>query len=149
MRDVSVQTTKGSGEASPVGSEDGEASSPEQIRFTTALSKVMSKELAPFLVGRDPTKVSIMDLERSQLMAGFWLCAGICIALKSNQQLMTRRSIGHLEGEARNYMINEAESERDTPEKVFEFPASRVGTGANRMQVRQAFMSQWQLEKED
>ena len=59
------------------------------------------------------------------------------------------RSIGHLEGEAQNYMINEAESERDTPEKVFEFPASRVGTGANRMQVRQAFMSQWQLEKED
>ena len=47
--------------------------------------------------------------------------------------------IGHLEGEARNYIINKAESERDTPEKVFDLLASRFGTGGNHMQVRQAF----------
>ena len=38
--------------------------------------------------------------------------------------------ISHLEGEARNYIINKAESERDTPEKVFEPLASRFGKGA-------------------
>ena len=57
--------------------------------------------------------------------------------------------IGHLEGEARNYIINKAESERDTPEKVFELLASRFGTGGNRMQVRQAFTTRQQSDRED
>ena len=57
--------------------------------------------------------------------------------------------IGHLEGEARNYIINKAESERDTPEKVFELLSSRFGAGGNRMQVRQIFQSRVQQEKED
>ena len=57
--------------------------------------------------------------------------------------------IGHLEGEARNYIINKAESERDTPEKVFELLASRFGTGGNRMQVRQAFATRQQSDRED
>ena len=37
--------------------------------------------------------------------------------------------IGHLEGEVRNYIINKSESERDSPENVFEILASRFGTG--------------------
>ena len=49
--------------------------------------------------------------------------------------------IGQLVGEARNYIINKAEFERDTPEKVFELLASRIVTGSNRMNVRQAFAS--------
>ena len=57
--------------------------------------------------------------------------------------------IGHPEGEARNYIINKAEFERDTPEKVFELLSSRFGAGGNRMQVRQAFQSRVQQEKED
>ena len=57
--------------------------------------------------------------------------------------------IGHLEGEAHNYIINKTESERDTPETVFELLSSRFGTGGNRMQVRQAFLSRAQQEKED
>ena len=57
--------------------------------------------------------------------------------------------IGHLEGEARNYIINKAESERDAPEKVFELLSSRLGAGRNRMQVRQAFLTRAQQEKED
>ena len=54
---------------------------------------------------------------------------------------------GHLEGEARNYIINKTESERDTPEKVFELLSSRFGAGGNRMQLRQAFLSRAQREK--
>ena len=57
--------------------------------------------------------------------------------------------ISHLEGEARNYIINKAEFERDTPAKVFELLASRFRTGGNRMQGRQAFATRHQLEKED
>ena len=57
--------------------------------------------------------------------------------------------IGHLEGEARNYIINKAESERDTPEKVFDFLASRFGTGGNRIQVRQAFATRQLSDRED
>ena len=57
--------------------------------------------------------------------------------------------IGHLEGEAPNYIINKAESERDPPEKWFELLASRFGTGSNRMQVRQAFATRQQSDRED
>ena len=46
--------------------------------------------------------------------------------------------IGHLEGEARNYIINKAESERDTPEKKFEQLSSRFGAGGNRIEPRPA-----------
>ena len=57
--------------------------------------------------------------------------------------------ISHLEGETRNYIINKAESVRDTPEKVFELLASRFGRGGNRMQVHQAFATRQHSEKED
>ena len=57
--------------------------------------------------------------------------------------------IDHLEGEARNYIINKSEPERDEPDKVFTLLASRFGTGGNRMHVRQTFMSRTQQERED
>ena len=57
--------------------------------------------------------------------------------------------IGHLEGEVRNYIINKAESARDTPDKVIELLASQLDTGGNQILVRQAFASRQQLEKED
>ena len=53
------------------------------------------------------------------------------------------------EGEARNYIIHQAESERDTSENVFEPLASRFDTGSNRMQVRITFKYRNQLGKED
>ena len=54
-----------------------------------------------------------------------------------------------MENEARNYFINKPEPERDEPEKVYTLLASRFGTGGNRMQVRQTFMSLPQQENED
>ena len=47
MWDLSVQATKGSMCNSPACSQDGGAIPPEQLRFTTVISKAMSKELAP------------------------------------------------------------------------------------------------------
>ena len=49
-RDLSMQATKVSRDNSPAASNVGEVISPEQLRFTAALSKAMSKELAPLLL---------------------------------------------------------------------------------------------------
>ena len=54
--DLSMQATKGSQGNSPAPVEEGEIISPEQLRFTAAISKAMSKELAPLLAGRDPSQ---------------------------------------------------------------------------------------------
>ena len=49
--ELSVQATRGSQDNSPAPSEGEEVTSPEQLRFTAAISKAMSKELAPLLAG--------------------------------------------------------------------------------------------------
>ena len=51
-----MHATRGSRDDSPAPSEGKEVISPEQLRFTVAISKAMSKELAPLLAGRDPTQ---------------------------------------------------------------------------------------------
>ena len=114
----------------------------------------MSKELAPLLAGRDLAQA------RPNVYRGFKdgsIDGWILIMQRYLKRTQTKVSaedqawsiIGHLEGEARNYIINKAESERDNPEKVFELLSSRFGAGRNRMQVRQAFQSRIQHEKED
>ena len=57
--------------------------------------------------------------------------------------------IDNLEGEARNYIINKSEPDRNYPEKDFTLLSSRFGTGGNKMHIRQTFMSRVQREKED
>ena len=155
--DLSVQATHGSesgaGEVEPRDEEAGIISS-EQLRFTAAISKAMSKELALLLAGRDlaQTRPNVYRGAKDGSIDGW-----ILIMQRYLKRIQTKVSaedrawsiIGHLEGEARNYIINKAESERDTPEKVFELLSSRFGAGRNRMQVRQAFQSRVQQEKED
>ena len=128
--------------------------SPEQLRFTAAMSKAMSKELAPLLAGRDlaQTKPSVYRGSREGSVDGWILLMRRYHKRTQSKAPLDDQSwsnIGHLEGEARNYIINKAKSERDTPERVFELLSSRFGTGGNRMQVRQAFLSQVQSKKED
>ena len=124
------------------------------LRFTAAISKAMSKELAPLLAERDlaQTRPDVYRGSKDGSIDGW-----ILIMQRYLKRIQTNFSaedrawsiIGHLEGEARNYIINKAESERDTSEKVFELLSSRFGAGGNRMQVRQAFQSRVQQEKED
>ena len=57
--DLSMQATKGSLDNSPASSDEGEVILPEQLRFTAAVSKAMSKELAPLLAGRDRITIHI------------------------------------------------------------------------------------------
>ena len=70
--ELSMQATRGSRDNSPAPSEEEEAISREQLRFTAAISKAMSKELAPLLAGRDPTQARpfIVARKRVPLMAG-------------------------------------------------------------------------------
>ena len=154
--DLSVQATHGSDDGTDeVEPKEGEAAviSPEQLRFTAAISKAMSKELAPLLAGRDlaQTRPNVYRGSKDGSIGGWILVMQRYlkrIQTKVSAEDRAWSSISHLEGEARNY-INKAESERDTPEKVFELLSSRFGAGGNRMQVRQTFQSRVQQKKED
>ena len=157
IADLSIQATLGSHDRTreeEAKVDEGEAISPEQLRFTAAISKAMSKELAPLLAGRDlaQARPNVYRGSKEGSIDGWILI--MQRYLKRTQAKVSAEDqawsiIGHLEGEARNYIINKAESERDTPEKVFELLSSRFGAGGNRMQVRQAFQSRIQQEKED
>ena len=155
--DLSVQATHGSDDGTDeVEPKEGEAEaiSPEQLKFTAAISKAMSKELAPLLAGRDlaQTRPNVYRGSKDGSINGW-----ILVMQRYLKRIQTKVSaedrawsiISHLEGEARNYIINKAESERDTPEKVFDLLSSRFGAGENRMQVRQTFQSRNQQEKGD
>ena len=115
----------------------------------------MSKELAPLLAGCDLSQArpSIYRGSKEGSIDG-WILV-MCRYLQRLQGKATPDdkswSInGHLEGADRNYIINKAESERDTPEKVSELLASRFGTGSNTcMQVRLNLADRYQLEKGD
>ena len=138
--DLSVQATQGSDDATRnlEPKEEVEVISPEQLRFTAVISKAMSKELAPWLAVSElaQTKPSVYrGLKDGSIDA--WIIV-MRRYLKRTQSEATLDDqawsiIGHLEGEARNYIIQKVESERDTPEKVFELLSSRFGNGGNRM----------------
>ena len=152
--ELSLQATMGSRDDSPAPSEGEEVKSLEQLRFTAAISKAMSKELAPLLAGHDPTQArpNVFRGSKEGSIDGWILVMRRYLQRTPAKATPDDRAwsiIGHLEGEARNYIINKAESERDTPEKVFELLVSRFGTGGNRMQVRQAFTTRQQSDRED
>ena len=150
--DDSVNSTRGSSIPPPAITEEAHIS-PEQLRFTEAKSKAMSKELAPLIANRDQTKVSptIYKGTKDGTVDG-WLPVMKRFLERVHAKSPIDKAwaiIHHLEGEARNYIINKSEPEQDEPDKVFTLLASRLGTGGNRMHVRQTFMSRTQQEKED
>ena len=125
IADLSIQATLGSHDRTREGEakvEEGEAISPEQLRFTAAISKAMSKELAPLLAGRDlaQARPNVYRGSKDGSIDGWILI--MQRYLKRTQTKVSAEDqawsiIGHLEGEARNYIINKAESERDTPRR--------------------------------
>ena len=54
-----------------------------------------------------------------------------------------------LENEARDYITNKSEAERDTDEKVFALLAKRFGTVSNKIQIQQQFRTRNQSPDED
>ena len=153
-RDLSMQATKGSQDNSPAASNEGEVLSLEQLRFFAALSKAKSKELDRLLAGRDPIqdRPSVYRRSTEGSIEGCILVMRRYLQrtqAKANPDDRAWSIVSHLEGEARNYIMNKAEAERDTPEKVLGLLASQFGTGGIRMQVRRAFATRQQSEKED
>ena len=59
------------------------------------------------------------------------------------------RIVEALEGEARDYLINKLESERNEPEKVFTYLSRRFGSGGNNIQVRRSLPQRDQRSDED
>ena len=122
ISDLSIQATLGSHDRTreeEAKADEGEAISPEQLRFTAAISKAMSKELAPLLAGRDlaQARPNVYRGSKEGSIDGWILI--MQRYLKRTQAKVSAKDqawsiIGHLEGEARNYIINKAESEHDT-----------------------------------
>ena len=57
--------------------------------------------------------------------------------------------IEYLEHEARDYITNKSEAERDTDEKVFALLARRFGTGSSKIHIQQQFRTRNQNSEED
>ena len=128
--------------------------SPDQLKFTEAISKAISKELAPFIANRDQTAV------RPTLYRGSkdgiveeWLL----VIKRYLERVYSNASpvdkawaiIDHLGDEARSSIFNKPESERVSHEKVTTLLSSRFGTGSSCWPVRQSFRLRSQLERED
>ena len=115
--DLSIQATQGCDDTArdPEPKEDAEVISPEQLRFTAALSKAMSKELAPLLTGRDlaQARPSVYRGSKDGSIDGWILVMRRYLKRTQSKASLDDQAwsiIGHLEGDARNYIINKTES---------------------------------------
>ena len=61
----------------------------------------------------------------------------------------TWTTVDFLENEARDYITNKSEAERDTDEKVFALLARRFGTGSSKIQIQQQFQLRNQSNDKD
>ena len=134
LMELSIQATQGSDNITRDHElkDETDVISPEQLRFTAAISKAMSKELAPLLAGRDLAQASpsVYRGSKDGSIDGWILVMRRYLKRTQSKALVDDQAwsiIGHLEGEALNYIIIEAESERNAPEKVFELLSSRFG----------------------
>ena len=128
--------------------------SPEQLKFTEAISKAMSKESPPVIANRYQTAVRPTAYRGSKdgaidewLLVMKWYLERVY--LNSSPVDKAWAIIDHLRDEARSYKINKPESERDSHDKVCTLLSYRFGTGSSRWPVSQAFRLRSQLEKED
>ena len=114
--DDSINSTRGSSVPPPATTEEAPIS-PEQLRFTEAISKAMFKELAPLFANRDQTRVrpTVYKGTKDGTVDG-WLPLMKRflerVHAKSSNVDKAWAIIDHLEGEARNYNINKSEPER-------------------------------------
>ena len=122
-------------------------------KFAEVLSDAMVKGLKPLIEGQD-TKIRPATYRGAKDgLIDAWILM-MRRHLSQHHATMTPldqawRIIEVLEGEARDYLINKLESERDDPEKVFTLLSRRFGTGYNSMQIRRSFAQRDQRADED
>ena len=114
----------------------------------------MAKELAPLIANRDQTAVRPTLYRGSKdgtVEEWFLVMKRYLERVYSNASPVDKAwaIIDHLGDEARSFIINKPESERDSHENVTTLLSSRFGTGSSRWPVRQAFRLRSQLGRED
>ena len=130
-----------------------ESISPEQLKFTEAISKAIAKELAALIANRDQTAVrpTLYRGSKDGTVEEWLLVMKRYLERVYSNVLPVNKAwaiIDHLGDEARSFIINKPESERDSHEKVSALLSSRFGTGSSRWPVRQAFRLRSQFDKE-
>ena len=118
-----------------------------------AITSAMSKGLEPLLAAKEvknkPTKYRGT---RDGIIYGWLMLMKRYLEkvhAKNNPLDRAWTIVEFLENEARDYITNKSEAERDTDEKLFALLARRFGTGSNKIQIQQQFRTRNQLNDED
>ena len=129
-----MHATRSSRDNSSAASDEREVTSLEQLRFTAALSKAMSKELVPLLAECHTIQARPSVYRGSkEVSIDCWILVKRRYLQRTHAKAIPDdrawRTISHLEDEECNYIIIKVEFERNTAEQVFELLTSRFRTG--------------------
>ena len=117
--------------------------------ITTAMSKGLEPLLATKATKNKPTKYRGT---RDGIVDGWLMLMRRYLEKAHAKDTPLDRAwtiVEFLENEARDYITNKSEAERDTEEKVFALLARRFGTGSNKIQIQQQFRTRNQSPDED
>ena len=118
-----------------------------------AISTAMSKGLEPLLAAKESKNKPTKYRGTKDGNADGWM-----MLMKRHLEKAHARAtpldkawtiIEYLEHEARDYITNKSEAERDTDEKVFALLARRFGTGSSKIHIQQQFRTRNQNNEED
>ena len=118
-----------------------------------AISTAMSKGLEPLLAAKESKNKPTKYRGTKDGNADGWM-----MLMKRHLEKAHARAtpldkawtiIKYLEHEARDYITNKSEAERDTDEKVFTLLARRFGTGSSKIHIQQQFRTRNQNNEED
>ena len=118
-----------------------------------AISTAMSKGLEPFLAAKESKNKPTKYRGTKDGNADGWM-----MLMKRHLEKAHARAtpldkawpiIEYLEHEARDYITNKSEAERDTDDKVFALLARRFGTGLSKIHIKQQFRTRNQNNEED
>ena len=118
-----------------------------------AISTAMSKGLEPLLAAKESKNKPTKYRGTKDGNADGWMM----LMKRHLEKAHTRATpldkawaiLEYLEHEARDYIINKSEAERDTDEKVFALLARRFGTGSSKVHIQQQFRTRNQSNEED
>ena len=118
-----------------------------------AISTAMSKGLEPLLAAKESKNKPTKYRGTKDGNADGWMM----LMKRHLEKAHTRATpldkawtiIEYLEHEARDYITNKSEAERDTDEKVFALLARRFGTGSSKIHLQQQFRTRNQSNEED
>ena len=138
--------------ATPSATPDTPRTSQRQA-LAEAISTAMSKGLEPLLAAKESKNKPTKYRGTKDGNADGWMMLMKRHLEKAHAKATpfdkTWTIIEYLENEARDYITNKFEAERDTDEKVFALLARQVGTGSSKIHIQQQFRTRNQNNKED